>query len=296
MLRFAIVGGLDNYHAWVFGALLNGFDPDKWEGKPDVQALGRVAGAEVAGCWSPDPQEAVAFQEACLVPTVYSDLEACLGQVDGVLVPDDGTLEHARFAEPFLAKGVPVLVDKPLEHRPDRIRALLAQLEQNGNAFTGSALPFHPRLIAMKEELAQQPYAIQASGPDMEGKPLLFYALHTLSVVYAVMGCGVEEVHAHSRGKHTEILLRYANDASAQILVSKVWVPFSLSVLTEKGRSSLVISDQDYYLPMLQAFVDMAGGAGNPVDAGETEEIFRTVFAAEESLRAGSAISTKGLL
>lgn len=294
MIRLAMVGGLNNYHTWFFGGILNGFAPELWEERPKLKTWSRIPGVSITGCWGENVEEAKTFAEICGVKTVYQNLEDCVGNVDGVIIPDDLTMEHARYAKPFIADKVPLLIDKPLEHRPEEVSELVAAMRRNGNIMTGSALPFHPAIRELKETMSgdNTPLAIQASGPNEPGMPFTFYGMHTLSLVYALMGCGVIEAQNIRDEERQMVLLRYRDGRSAQLLVVNEWVPFSISALSESGRESVVLNDQDFYHYMLSAFVNMVRTGENPISADETDELFKTVFATEESATTGRLVKT----
>ena len=293
MIRLAVVGGLDNYHGWVFGSIFNGFDPDRWAGRVDLGTWFRIPGAEIVGAWSENADEARTYAEVCRVGRIYDRLEDVPGDVDGVIIPDDMSLEHARWARLFVERGVPVFIDKPLEHRRKEFTDLIRLIrESDAPVLTSSALRFDPAVRALKEELSRSDELIcaHATGRDREDSPLVFYGLHTLELVYAVMGCGV--VSVRDVGNHDDhvILLAYRDGRYAQLFVSTRIAAFSISAVSKSNRISARIEGQDYYYHMMLSFVEMVRTRKRPVPIEETEELFRVLFALEESLGTGSAV------
>lgn len=106
-------------------------------------------GAEVACVWDYTQENAKAYadQFGCKVVERVEDYPA----VDGVLI-DSRNCDHIPLARPFLARGIPVYLEKPLSHS---VQEALAFLDEAKNApfFSASPLRLAPTYLQMQQDL-----------------------------------------------------------------------------------------------------------------------------------------------
>lgn len=73
--------------------------------------------------------------------------------VDGVLI-DSRNCDHIPLARPFLARGIPVYLEKPLSHDTDEALAFCKEaLETGAKAFSCSPLRLAPTYLKMREDI-----------------------------------------------------------------------------------------------------------------------------------------------
>jgi len=130
------------------------------------------------------------------------DLDAMLEAVDGVLVLGVNGHKHLEQATPALERGLPTYIDKPLTCDLGQARQILERARKtDAPCYSASSLRFAPEVEAVRAaadrlgELA----TIDAFGPgelneSMRG--LFFYGVHTIEMVDAIWGPGVERVRA----------------------------------------------------------------------------------------------------
>jgi predicted dehydrogenase len=125
VIRTGIVGLSEgNGHPFSFSAIVNGYDPQAfersgWPGilryleqqQPDSFGFPDVT---VSHAWTQDPEVTRKLCEASLIPHTVKCCEDLVKQVDALIVARDDWRTHIGFARPFLKRGIPVFIDKPL--------------------------------------------------------------------------------------------------------------------------------------------------------------------------------------
>lgn len=113
--------------------------------------------------------------------------------VDGVLVCGRDGREHARDARPFLERGMPVFIDKPLALSTADAAEILRLAASTGAPVTSfSGLRFHSRIAALAASAATDPLErLSISGPADRHGPyggLAFYGVHVVESAATIVG------------------------------------------------------------------------------------------------------------
>ncbi len=162
-MRLGVVGLSEgNGHPFSFSAIVNGYDraafaaadwpvildylsvePETAFGFPEVR---------VTHAWTQDPALTATLCKACRIDHPVERLDDMLGAVDAVLLVRDDWERHAEMALPFLDRGTPVFVDKPLALDPDELARFAPHLEA-ARLMSTSGLRYSERLAALKARL-----------------------------------------------------------------------------------------------------------------------------------------------
>lgn len=168
---------------------------------------------------------------AHLVPTPEDLIEL----VDGVLVCGRDGRDHLRDARPFLERGMPVFIDKPLALSTADAAEILRLAASTGAPVTSfSGLRFHSRIAALAASAATEPLqTLSISGPADRHSPyggLAFYGAHLVEAAATVLG-GTEftlksvehqpgRVVAHARLGPTELQLDFVREMEQRWMLS----------------------------------------------------------------------------
>lgn len=291
-LRLGIVD-CDTSHVYQFSRRLNHVDiePAQWvEGARVVAAFvgtSRVTAPERV-------EEYVAAMRATGVALVDAP-EELLGAVDAVLIESNEGAVHRRRAEPFLAAGLPVFIDKPLAITVEDARAM-ADLAARHRAplLSASSLRFAREIeaITVDEGLGVIRGAdVHCPAPLHDVNPGLFhYGVHGVEMLYALLGAGCVEVSCTSEER-------------GEVVVGR-WVDGRLGVLrglrgaasgygfTAYGERSIVTRSIDatwIYKELVERIVTMARTGSSPVGAEELVEVVAFQEAALHSRGEGGA-------
>lgn len=124
-LKLGVIGLSEgNGHPYSWSAIFNGYDEKVMKNCPFPvipEYLSHqkfpddsIKGARVTHIWTQDVSISEDVAKASLIETICSRPEDMIGQVDGVLLARDDAERHREMALPFLEKGIPVFIDKPL--------------------------------------------------------------------------------------------------------------------------------------------------------------------------------------
>lgn len=290
MADIAIVRGAASYHGRAFAGIINKYDEEayrrkKWPAYPTALA-GR---AHVSHVWNADRGAAEELAATANIGIVADAPEDIIGQVDGVIVADDGTFTHQRAALPFLEAGVPTFIDKPFSPDVDEARRIVELADRIGAPFFScSALRFASEIAdrrALTDQVGQIT-AICAVGVN----ELIYYGVHPLEAIVALMGAGIESVANVGRPGEAVVRLRFRDGRQAVMLVYEKGFSYTLelSVHGTKGHRHIPFLDSaGFYTNMLSAFLDMVETGEPPFPAEETIEIIGALVLAKQSAAEG---------
>ena len=291
MTRLGIVGGTDIWHATAFSGILNPKDEAGWQeaGFPPY-ATRPVEGAQVVALF--DDDLAKAQRLASLVEgieLVTDRLEDLLGQVDGVLLCDDLSLQHQQRAPLFLEAGLPTFIDKPLSRDPAEAEALLNLAARCGApVMSGSALRYSTELEAVDLPALGELRTVLACGPG----ELVFYGIHPCEFLLSTLGPGVKRLRNLGLAGQNHIVLDYEDGRMGVLVVREdIGYTFRAVLLGSQGSAALDIQDgEGYYRNLLSTFVAMVRTRVQPVPSSAILEVIRVLDAALRSQESGDAV------
>lgn len=125
MLKLGVIGMSEgNGHPYSWSAIINGDYNEKvmqdcgFPVIPEYLAANRdtlgIEGAKVTCVWTQEPEISERIASASLIENVVDNPDDMIGRVDAVLLARDDPENHVAMAKPFLDRGVPVFIDKPL--------------------------------------------------------------------------------------------------------------------------------------------------------------------------------------
>lgn len=287
-LRLGIVG-LDTSHCLAFTRILN--DPDQ----PDDQ---RVDGARVTHAWGaeakPGEEATIAERRAELTERwgvrMVGRPASLVGKVDSVLLLSVDGSTHVSQARPFLAREIPLFIDKPFTNSVAQARALVKLVRaSSAPVMSCSALRWAEEVTATRSEFATigEPIGGCFCGPGSH-KPGIpgsfFYGIHAAEMMQAVMGPGVDCV----RSRHTEsedvVTVAYRDGRSAVLrFVRGCPEGFWLSVSCPGGRRLVPVDKGTFYIRMLREIVGMFRTGTPAVPLDDTFEIVALLEACDKS-------------
>jgi len=281
MLRIGIVGS-DNSHALAYATLLN---------------VERVAGddARAVAIWGQDQVHTrnVAFKGG--IETIVTDPSEMLGKVDAVFVEDRHGDLHAEHALPFLEKGLPVFIDKPLAISLADMGRLIAAANASGSFLTSfSSL----RTDATTDAIAAQATSIgqirvaHVAGPcDFEsvyGGPF-FYATHAVEIALGLIGDDLVTASAARSGKNVVVTAIWNDETIAAITyLSDAKYHFGATLYGTDGvASGEILANHDGYRTAIGIILDGMTSGARPFTDEQMVRPVAAVHAIQQSLANG---------
>lgn len=199
-IRLGIIGMSEgNGHPYSWSAIFNGYEPSAMAecGFPGIPTyLAKqvfpqdcIQGARVTQVWTQDSSLSRHISEATFIDKVANEPEDMIGQVDAVLLARDDAENHRRFAEPFIAAGLPIYVDKPFALSRRAAIDFFALETRPAQIFSCSALRFAREMLLSSQQIESIGGIthISAQVPKSWNK----YAIHVIDPI--LKNCGSME-------------------------------------------------------------------------------------------------------
>jgi predicted dehydrogenase len=278
-----------SHHGTAFATCFNGFDEAKakeWKGT-FVRSGKRIEEARVVRVWDPKIEYAKQLADICSIEKVCTSPEECAEGVDAVLIVDDGSGAHWKYAVAPLKKGIPTFCDKPLAMSAEEARELGRLVRETKTRFlSASSLRFVPDIVALKQELPSLGQIHLAQ--TICGNDLVYYGIHALEMAYAVLGRGAVSCLTVGQPGLNIVRVRYADHRDLVLMVGeKEWMSagYQISLFGTKGWKTVKPDLKDLYYYLLLAFLDLVKTGKEPVPIEEEVEVIETLVAGRRSLQ-----------
>ncbi|CAG7645778.1 hypothetical protein PAESOLCIP111_05020 [Paenibacillus solanacearum] len=297
VLKIGIIG-LDTSHVPAFTKLLN-----------DSEASYHITGGQVVAAFpggSPDFELSISrvdgytneLRDKYGVHIVESP-EQVAERCDAILLESvDGRvhLEQFRRIAPF---GKPVFIDKPFAVSSEDARQIAKLSREHGiPVMSASALRFAEALQDAKrvedqgDVIGADFYGPMALQPTQPG--LFWYGVHTVDMLYQIMGGGCVEVIAATQEDHDVITGFWKDGRIGTIRGNRKGNNKFGGVVHRVKRSDYIdvyANPKPYYASLLEQVMDMFRTGQPGIDLDETVEIIRFMEAANESRSTGKRVA-----
>lgn len=226
-IRLGIIGMSEgNGHPYSWSAIFNGYEPSAMAecGFPGIPSyLAKqvfpqdcIQGARVTHVWTQDRTRSRHIAEAAFIDKVADAPEDMIRQVDAVLLARDDAENHRRFAEPFIAAGLPIYVDKPFAFSRKAAVDFFTLETRPAQIFSCSALRFAREMLLTPQEIESIGGIthISAQVPKSWNK----YAIHAIDPI--LKNCGsmgnIHNIRTRSLGQDgdgTEVIFDWHDGA-----------------------------------------------------------------------------------
>jgi hypothetical protein len=292
MLRLGIVD-FDSSHCIEFTRRFNhvGIAPDQ-----------HVDGARVVAGWpgtsemAPDRIAGFRNQMVAAGVPLVDDPAELIGQADGVLVLSLCGAAHLERARPFLEAGIPTYVDKPFACSLQDALEILRVAQSTGTTLAyGSALRFADELTELRRAQSRcgQIVGLLACGPakrEPMNPGLFHYGIHTVEVLFSLMGAGCTHVTATWSEGADVVTGRWGDGRLATIRGARRGATaYSVTAFCENAVLHQPVSTRYAYRNLCREIVRSLSDRTPIVAYDEIEAITRFVLAALASERNGGS-------
>ncbi len=210
--------------------------------------------------------------------------------------------DHLRCAVPFIRKGKPVFIDKPLVGNLEDC-GRVEELVRSGAVILGAssaryAVEIQEFLAVPEEERGQTVQVFGTAGVDEFN-----YGIHIAEALAGILGSGFTSVQYLGRGQRGEkysesYFLTHKSGASAIFnTFTGTWQPFVITVMTTKKTYHFQMDSSRLYGALLEQVCNyMEGRAHILADTEELLESVRVMLAATASRKkAGKPVAVEDL-
>lgn len=298
-LRLAMLGMVEgNGHPYSWSAMFNGYDPEAMKHCPypgipeylnkEPKDTLQILDARVTHIWTDDPSDAQSVARASLIPNIVERPEDVIGEVDAVIIATDIPGEHVDRCRPFVERGIPVFVDKPLTDNEADLAIFSRWVKEGKAILSSSCMRYAKEYIPYQlstSNLGQVRYASITMPKAWER-----YGIHALEALYPIFGPGFLSVRNFGTGGRNIVHLKHAREVDMVIAnISDLYGAFGTLQLSGTV-SSVTVSFHDTFFAFksqLQAFVDYVRSGELPFPYEETEELIKLVIAGKRSAEEG---------
>lgn len=300
MLRLALLSAatygqdeptIGSHHGTAFSTAFNGYDEAKADAMEGtfIRAGVRLEGATIVKVWDRNRAAAEKLADCCHIPEVIDRPEDAVGDVDAVVVVDDGSMTQYRWAIPALEAGLPTFIDKPLAMTAREAGAVLKLAAEHGaKVMSASSLRYVPDIQQAKAEAAALegiPLATTICGND-----LIYYGIHALEMAYEVLGAGAESVLNVGKPGRALCRVRLKSGTDLMLMVGEreyMRAGYQLCLHGLKGWKTVAPNLTNLYVYLMERFVAMASGGEQPLTNAVMHEVIAVLEAGKRSLEAG---------
>ncbi|MEW6358132.1 MAG: Gfo/Idh/MocA family oxidoreductase [Planctomycetota bacterium] len=287
MLNLALVTAAEWPHGKTFTALYNGvFDPET--GKPTQVADPRLKNARIIKIWDANRAAAEELAKTRRIETVLDRYEDAAEGVDGVIIADDCTQQHQKFAPDFIDRKIPLYVDKPLSRKYTEAKQIIDRVKEKGGLFqSGSSIRYANEVLALKGSLKDKvgkPLLASVFGPN----ELIFYGVHSLELLLGVVEDRVATVQHLGTETLDLVLLKFESGLIATWMCGEGTArgAWRFIIRGDKGEAEIT-TVTDFYANMMARFVNMIETGQPPLSLDDTLHVIAILDTAQKSVESG---------
>ena len=283
MIRIGILG-TDNSHSVAFSRLFNVKGEEH-----------HIPGAKVVAIFGPDAARNKEVAEQGEVPTIVKRPTDMLGMIDAAIVDFRHGGLHYRYAEPFIAAGLPTFVDKPFAVSVAHAKKMVDLAKRKRAPITSfSTIRLGPPVDNLKKALASigKVRAGIITGPgssQSEYAGVFFYGVHCVELMLEVFGTKVQSVRGADYDGSVIATVGYRDGSVVTLnIVDKARVPFWALAYGSTGEAQYQ-RGQDFpsYYYGMKLFLKMIRTGKPPIPYSDLLLSVRVTDAIQKSMDVG---------
>ena len=255
VVKLGIIGLSDgNGHPYSWSAIINGYDQEAMKscGFPVIPKYlakqnfpkDSISDAEVTHVLTQDINVSKHIAKASKIPFVVKNFTDMIGKVDAVLLARDDYENHEFYALPFLQKGIPIYIDKPLACNVDQAKRMLSHQKFPGQIFTCSALKYAKEFRLSNEQIKDlgKVYYIHSVIPKNWNK----YSIHLIDPIiqFPIEKGSIKWSRVNKFKMYRNLTLMYSNDLLLSInTVGELKTPIKISLCGDRNYIELTFED-----------------------------------------------------
>ncbi len=291
MIRIGILGS-DNSHALMFSKIVNIPDSEGYYQFDDVR-ITAIYG------FDDDPMHTEKVAKEGRIEFIAKSPEEFYGKVDAVMVVYRHGKYHVPHILPFVEKGYPVWIDKPISTSIEDIEKLREAVERNNTLITGgSTLKYNHEILTLQRMVENKTLG-EVSGGSMnfpgdfqsEYNGIFFYGSHLCEMCLSVFGYDVKSVYASSvNPKNTMVIAKYEDKQVALHFNAKAG-KYTLTLTGEKDSFTTEMDTSIIYKLGFEQFIKMLRIKRMPLSFDDLVKPVYMLSAIEKSIKEGKEIS-----
>ena len=219
-------------------------------------------------------------------------MDAMLDAADGVMVLAVDGNRHLELAEKALKRSLPTYIDKPLTcNLPDARKVLELARTHNTPCYSASSLRFANEVRGLDQLDLGKLEAIDAYGPgelNAAMKGLFFYGIHTIEMVDAMWGGGIEKVRCDQTDPRDIVQLIYKDGRYAHLRMDRKGAyDFGATVHGSDAIHSFKVDFAQIYDRLIEGMTGFFEGGEPPATLDRLVEAIAVIESAHQSAETG---------
>ena len=244
---------------------------------------------EVVGVYSDETEAAEKLSKEYGVP-VMADYHDAIGKIDGLVITARHGDNHLKYADPYIASGIPMFIDKPITATEADAITLAKRLKAGDIKITGGSILKQANFVEkLKAEAKAEVGGKTLSGlvrspyqPQNAYGGFSFYAQHLVEIVLEIFGRFPISVSAKQNGKQLHVLFHYEEFDCVGLFCDNNYVYYACR-MSEEGASGDIIDLDGASYKEFKEFYDLLEGKEQTITY---EEFVSPVFVMNAILRA----------
>lgn len=256
MFKIGILGS-ENIHALRFSQICN---------IPDEKGKFRYDDIRVVAIYghTDDPKHTQQVAQQGRIEHILSTPDEMINMVDAVMLVNRDGKFNLEQALPFIEKGVPVWIDKPICTTLDDALNLRKAVKHNGIIFAGgSALKYSKQVLEIKNEIAAGSLGHISGGTinypadlNSEYSGIFFYGPHLCMILTEIFGYDLQSISAMSAGKDVTAAIARYNDKLVTLNFNNLTKDSFVTVYGKKKSISAQIFLDNIFTAEMDDFIE----------------------------------------
>ena len=295
-----------NGHPYSFSAIINGYNEDAMKRSRYPQISNYldarkksdfdIYDAEITYVWTPYDEVSNEISKCCNIKNIVLKYEDMADHIDGVIIARDDVESHLEISEFFLAKNIPVFLDKPLCSTIKELKYFIPFL-RNGLLMSCSGLRYFPKIVSLSHDEAFKSSIISSN--SFSFKDWTKYGIHVIEAVLPVMGYEIDWVQNIGEGINNILRIQYKSKKFSIIqLNEKSSFELSTFFLTKKDNALIHYNDNfSCFKSLMKEFIKQVKTKKPSINPNETINAICSLIASEISKKNnGQKVFIKDLL
>jgi hypothetical protein len=300
MVKVGIIGLSEaNGHPFSFSAIINGyneaeFSKTEWTGilnylnrkhESEIAALD----AKVTHIWTQYPELSLQLSKSCYIECIVDDYVDMIGNVDAIVIARDDYSNHLEMSRPFLEKGIPVFIDKPLTLDLEELKWFFPYIE-SGLLMTCSGFRFAQELDCPRNDLKSFGNIKLIAATVINGWEK--YGIHMVDALLGVSQFRPIAVECNTSLGHDSMLIELHDGTYFQVdALGPEVVTFSFDIYGSSGCGKYEIRDNfSAFKRCLFNFIKQVKSGKPSIDPQSVELSILTLIAGRKSKELGRKV------
>ena len=211
-----------------------------------------------------DKQESKRIAEQFDVEKVYDNPLDMLDEVDAIMITTRDGKYHFESVKPFLEKGIPAFIDKPITTDYAEAQELIKIAKANNALLCGgTALKYSTHVLDFKklvEENKGEIYGGQIVTPvftDCEWSGFWFYASHLVEMCLLIYGKDIKSLYATNNNGNVTVIFNYDGFSVVGQYANERANCYQMTLILKDNNVTNPVVDDDHLDVGCAKFVEM---------------------------------------